>query len=177
MLSWLFQRRGWDDEAGRLYEAMVAQARRPEFYLHCAVPDTLDGRFDLLVLHAFLLLHRLRAGGREAARLAQTVFDLMFADMDSNLRELGVSDLAVGHRVKAMARALYGRIAAYEPGLEDAGRLEDALRRNLYRGAPVPSAAVSAMARYVRTQAAELAAQPMQQFLSGRVLFGEPAQP
>src|SRR5574340_1791889 len=118
-LDRLLGRRKVDEAAHQLYISVVEQARRSEFYLELAVPDSLDGRFDLLTLHMFLLLNRLGQGGRAFRGLGQALFDLMFADMDQSLRELGVSDTAVGGRVKAMARAFYGRVAAYEPGLAD----------------------------------------------------------
>jgi cytochrome b pre-mRNA-processing protein 3 len=173
MLTRIF-RRGRNDEAARaLYDAIVAQARRPEFYLQAAVPDTIDGRFDLLALHAFLVLHRLRAEGDRTADLAQALFDLMFADMDQNLRELGVGDLSVGRKVKGMARALYGRIAAYEPGLDDAAVLTEALGRNLYRGSPPEANVIERVQRYVRATAAYLAGQGAEALLAGQVRFTE----
>ena len=140
-----------------LYAKAVAQARQPVFYDRGAVPDSVDGRFDLLVLHMFLLLHRLGAEGAEGRKLAQKLFDLMFADMDRSLREMGVSDMSVGKRVKEMARAFYGRLDAYEKGLGDAAGLEAALARNLYRGAEVAPAILAAMGRYVTAQAEQLA--------------------
>lgn len=173
MLNRLF-RRGRNDEAARaLYVAIVAQARRPEFYLRAAVPDTLDGRFDLLALHVFLVLHRLRAEGVRTEVLAQNLFDLMFFDMDQNLRELGVGDMSVGRKVKAMAKALYGRIAAYEPGLADPAVLTDALGRNLYRGHPPEVGAVDRVQRYVRATATALAEQGVESLLVGQVRFVE----
>ena len=141
-----------------LYAKAVAQARLTVFYAEREVPDTVDGRFDLLVLHVFLLLHRLGADGRETKRLSQGLFDLMFADMDRSLREMGVSDMAVGKRVKEMARAFYGRVDAYEPALGEAAQLEEALARNLYRGAEVRPATLAAMAHYIQRQVAALAA-------------------
>lgn len=141
-----------------LYAKAVAQARSPIFYAEREVPDTVDGRFDLLVLHVFLLMHRLGADGRETKRLNQALFDLMFADMDRSLREMGVSDMAVGKRVKDMAHAFYGRVDAYEPALDDPAKLEEALARNLYRGAEVTQPSLVAMAHYIQKQVAALAA-------------------
>jgi len=141
-----------------LYAKAVAQARLPVFYAEREVPDTVDGRFDLLVLHVFLLLHRLGEEGRETKRLNQDLFDLMFADMDRSLREMGVSDMSVGKRVKEMARAFYGRVDAYEPVLNDKAKLEEALARNLYRGIEVKQSSLAAMAHYIQTQVAALAA-------------------
>jgi cytochrome b pre-mRNA-processing protein 3 len=140
-----------------LYAKAVAQARKPAFYAHLSVPDTVDGRFDLLALHMFLLLHRLGGEGPFGKKLAQGLFDLMFDDMDRSLREMGVSDMSVGKRVKEMARALYGRIDAYEPCLKDEAKLASALIRNLYRGAAVPAEHVMIVARYVQAQAKTLA--------------------
>jgi cytochrome b pre-mRNA-processing protein 3 len=173
----LFGRRARDEAADALYAAAVRQARRPEFYVSLDVPDSLDGRFDLLALHVFLLLFRLGKEGAEARMLSQAVFDVMFADMDGNLRELGVSDLAVGSRVKTMAKALYGRIAAYEPGLADVSLLKDALRRNLYRGGGVSEAVLAAMTSYVRQESAGLLAHELTELSEGRVRFGAPVMP
>lgn len=164
--------------AERLYLALVEQARRPEFYDRLSVPDTLDGRFDMIVLHAVLLIARLRATGGGGARLAQGVFDAMFADMDHNLREIGVGDLSVGRRVKAMAMGFYGRAAAYEAALAGGGgALEAALARNVYgtlETQPEP-AALAALAEYMRRQAAALDRQPAADLLDGRIDFEPPS--
>ncbi len=101
-----------------LYAAAVKAARRSAFLCRgLGVPDTLDGRFDLVGLHAFLLIERLRRDAEPGPELAQAVFDAMFADMDVNLRELGVGDLSVGKRVRAMWEAFHGRAAAYGAAL------------------------------------------------------------
>ena len=104
---------GTSGPAFALYAAAVAAAREPWFYQALGVPDTLDGRFDLVALHAFLLIHRLQAAPDPGPALAQAVFDAMFSDMDNNLREIGVSDLRVGKRVRAMWEAFHGRAKAY----------------------------------------------------------------
>ena len=116
---------------------VVEQARQPVFFTEYGVPDTLDGRFELICLHAFLYLHRLKAERRTASRLCQGFFDTMFADFDRSLREMGTGDLSVGKQVKRMAQAFYGRIRAYEEGLAgDEAALPAALARNL--SAPFP---------------------------------------
>ena len=124
------------------------------------VPDTLDGRFDLIGLHAFLLIHRLRFLPAPGPALAQAVFDAMFSDMDKALREMGVGDLSVGRRVRAMWEAFHGRAAAYQEALDspDAAALPAALARNVWRGrAPPP--APRALARLTRAQHGHLAGQ------------------
>jgi cytochrome b pre-mRNA-processing protein 3 len=176
-LSRLFGRRRRHPAAERLYAALVAQARMEAFYRAGRVPDTLDGRFELVVLHAFLVLRRLKAAGPEGAGLAQALFDRMFVDMDESLREIGVGDLGVGRRVKQMAQAFYGRAGAYEAALEAgvARTLEGALRRNLYGTVPEEEGLpLAAMAGYLRQAAAALAAQPASALLAGTVNFPAP---
>ncbi|HEX5454943.1 MAG TPA: ubiquinol-cytochrome C chaperone family protein [Stellaceae bacterium] len=161
--------------ADRAYLRVVEQARRPGFFAGLGVPDTLDGRFDLICLHAFLYLHRLKRERPRAARLAQSFFDAMFVDFDRSLRELGTGDLSVGRQVKRMAEAFYGRVQAYEEGLAGADPLlKQALSRNLFRREEGPEPVLSALALYVRREAARLAAQDTAELLAGRVVFDEP---
>ncbi len=158
--------------ARTLYLQIISQARQPEFYRFYGVPDTLDGRFEMLALHAFLVLRRLKA--EPAAALSQELFDTMFADMDENLREMGVGDLSVGKRVKQMATAFYGRVAAYEEGLDgEAGILEAALARNLFG---TVAAAPEAMAAYVRREADRLSRMDAKAILGGEISFGAPPE-
>jgi len=156
-----------------LYGAAVTAARSPWLYDSLAVPDTLDGRFDLVGVHVFLVIERLTGEPEPGSALAQAVFDAMFLDMDVNLREMGVSDLAVGRRVRAMWEALHGRAAAYREALraEDPAALQAALARNVWRGNPPGEAEVAALARLVRTQAAHLAGQPLDALAAGHLTF------
>jgi cytochrome b pre-mRNA-processing protein 3 len=154
------------------YHRIVERAREPLFFGEWGIPDTLDGRFETLALHAFLVLNRLRADRAASAGFAQDLFDTMFADIDRALREMGATDIGVGRHVKAMARGFYGRIAAYESGLAVGGAaLEDALRRNLFGTAPTDPTALTAAADYVRRQAAALAAAPTAALLAGDIRF------
>lgn len=167
-------RRGRHDRAGfALYSAAVTAAREPYFYAVLGVPDSLDGRFDMVGLHAFLLIHRLRASAEPGPALAQAVFDAMFSDMDKNLREMGVSDLAVGKRVRAMWEAFHGRAHAYDSAsaAEDPSALADAIARNVWRGAPAPPRAAATLARIARAQAAHLARLELPAFAAGEVGF------
>ncbi len=169
----LFRRHKHVEAAHSLYGAAVTRAREPAFYRHFGVPDTLDGRFEMICLHVFLILRRLKEseGGNGDNALSQAVFDLMFADMDQNLRELGVGDLSVGRRVKTMAQAFYGRVAAYERGLSVAEDdvLSEAVARNVYESA-APGA--PALARYLRDSTAAMALVPAEALLRGEVRFG-----
>src|ERR1700674_4046258 len=125
-------------EAAELaYRRVVEQARQPGFFTDNGVRDTLDGRFELICLHAFLYLHRLKREKPPAAAVGQRFFDAMFADFDRSLREMGTGDLGVGREIKRMAEAFYGRVAAYEQGLAgDDSVLRPALARHLFGTAP-----------------------------------------
>jgi cytochrome b pre-mRNA-processing protein 3 len=168
------RRRGFE-----LYTATVQAAREPVYFTEFGVPDTLDGRFDLIGLFVALLIRRLRAleaAGAEsglAPGLAQAVFDAMFADMDFNLRELGVGDMSIGRRVRAMWEAFHGRAIAYEGPLaaRDTAALEAALVRNVWRGDEAASAHAGALARVAFAQDTHLAGQGAAVFGAGQVDF------
>ncbi len=169
------------DAARRLHVALCAQARSPAFYAAWGVPDTLDGRFDCVALHAFLVLDRLqREESAQAAQIAQHLVDTFVEDMDRTVRELGVGDMGVARRVKAMAQAMYGRAAVYSAAVRnpEQGALEDALRRNLYGTVESPDpAGVAAMAGYVRRAVAALAACDSVALLEGEPVFPGVADP
>lgn len=166
-------RRDRETAATRLYVRVVEQARLPLYYLAHGVPDTPDGRFDMIAVHAALLLRRLRRDHERTEQLAQTVFDLMFADMDQNLREMGVGDLAVGKRIKRMAQGFYGRLAAYEAGLADPSDrlLKDALLRNVYRHGAPGVGQLDGLATYVRHQGEWLDAISTERLCGGALDF------
>ena len=177
VLGRLFHRNAFEAQARSLYRIIVEQARRPEFYRHCGVPDTLDGRFELIALHAFLILHRLKADRPESADLAQALFDTLFLDMDQSLRELGAGDLGVGRRVKLMAQGLYGRIEVYQAGLRAPGtELEAALERNLYGTVQSEPGSLRAMAGYLRREAGALARLDLAGLMAGNLVFGAPPE-
>lgn len=178
-LARLFGKRpaGQAEPADALYRRIVEQARTPVFYRDQGVPDNLDGRFELIALHTFLVLHRLKQDHPAGARLGQSLYDLFFADMDQSLREMGAGDLGVGKRVKRMAQGFHGRVAAYDAGLSGpAGELEEAIRRNLYGTLDPDPAWVGHMAAYTRAQSAALREQGIDALLAGRIVFsGEAA--
>lgn len=168
------RRNSYRDAAERAYAGVVAHARRPEFFTGGGVPDTLDGRFELVCLHAFLYLHRLK-GEASAGGVSQAFFDTMFADFDRSLREIGTGDLSVGRQVNRMAEAFYGRIHAYEDGLAgDDPALEAALTRNLYGTTTASPELVIRMAAYMRREAARLTTEPGAALIAGDVVFGAP---
>lgn len=174
VFSKLFRRKRQEQQAASLYVEIVTRARMPVFYEIAAVPDTVDGRFEMISLHAFLVMRHLRRGDEAARTLSQSLFDQMFADMDQNLREIGIGDLSVGKHIKKMAKAFYGRVAAYDAALDGGEEtLEEALIRNHYGTLEtVPEDAVRILADYVRAADAHMAAQGVDPLLAGMVDFG-----
>ena len=161
-----------------LYADIVEQARQPAFFAVCGLPDTIDGRFDLLVLHVFLVLHRLKQDRAETAELSQALFDVLFQDMDESLRRMGAGDMGVGRRIKAMAEGFYGRVLAYEQALaEGDAALESCVRRNLLASVEPEPGQVEALAHYIRREVAGLAAQDLTGLRRGAVAFGPAPEP
>ena len=169
-----FRRRDDEVDAAPLYAAVVAQARRPAFYLAAGVPDSLDGRFELIALHLYLVLHRLKRGGEGEAALAQATVDAFTADMDASLREMGAGDLGVGKRVQRMAAGFYGRVGAYDAA-GDGPALTDALRRNLYGTVAAGAGQLAVMADYLARAQAMLAGQATADLSAGRPRFPDPS--
>jgi cytochrome b pre-mRNA-processing protein 3 len=158
-----------------LYGAIVAQARTIVFYADFGVPDTVEGRFDLIVLHLVLLIARLRREGEAGERFGQTLFDVFCEDLDANLREMGVGDLAVPKRMLRFGEAFYGRQAAYLATLEapDERDFEKALARNIFQSQDTGDGAVR-LARYARAALRELDSQSEKTLLSGTIAFPSP---
>ena len=155
-----------------IYGMIVTQAREPLFYRHLAVPDTVNGRFDLLVMHLWMVLRRLRPveGGAE---LSQALFDGFCADMDANLREMAVGDLTVPKRMRAIGEAFYGRCAAYDLALSDgAEALAQALCRNILDGQHIEQA--RRLSAYAEAAIVSLASQDDRSLIAGSWLFPSP---
>lgn len=176
----LFRRKPLERPGFMLYSTAVAAARDPWFFSPAVgARDTLEGRFDVLGLHAGVLIRRLRRDSDpRGAEAAQAVFDAMFADMDVSLREMGVGDMSVGKRVKRMWEAFHGRARAYEAALDagDRAALEAALARNVFRSDPDagPHPGATALAAHAERMARALAAQPIAALLKGEVSFPPP---
>jgi len=157
------------------YIALVAQSRNRFFFTTLGVPDTLDGRFETIVLHAFLLQYRLR---QDAPEFARFLSELFFEDMDASLRELGVGDSGVRHRIKRMGKGYHGRLQAYADGLTHADNeaMKSALARNLYGTvADGDPKQLEAAANYLRRMHALLGATDTTVLISGDYAWPEPA--
>ncbi len=172
-LKKLFSPAPFTEEAHSCYVTLVAQSRKPWFYANQAVPDTVDGRFDVIILHLFLIIHRLRGEQNEdAAHFARALSEVFFSDMDRNIREMGSTDTGVGKRIKNMAQAFYGRLHAYESGMLSAGTLRAALKQNLYRAeGSTTESQLAEMESYMKRNRDALAAQPVSELLAGNFYF------
>lgn len=169
MIFGLFRRRSERRLVDRLHGEIVAAVRQPVFYTDFAVPDTLEGRFEILVLHAALVVRRL--DGLDAA-LAQALTDSMFRHLDIALREAGVSDIGVPKRMKKLASGYLGRAAAYASALgdKDGAALAAALARNVFGGACAASSReVQGLVRYVDALESKLSQAPASSFMAGQI--------
>jgi len=162
--------------AHRLYIVLVKQARHPTFYETCGVADTLAGRFDMIAIHAILVLRRLQREGDATKELAQALFDYMFDDFDLNLRETGVGDTGIGKRIKKMGTGFYGRMAVYNEGLDsdDEQVLKEALDRNLYRGMNSTTENLKLVADYMKRESVYLEGVGIDSVIRGDFQFGSP---
>jgi cytochrome b pre-mRNA-processing protein 3 len=165
--------------AHALYLRLVAQARDPFLFRALGVPDTREGRLESVLLHAMLVMRRLQREGEPGRRLAQALFDLMFADVDRHMREWGVGDLSVGKRVKAVARSFYAQAGAAEPALAsgDAAALVPLLARNVYEADPTAVPRAGELAAYILEQAAWLDGLPAAALLAGEATFRSAESP
>ena len=139
-----------------LEQELAARARAALFFTKFGVPDTIDGRFDMMALHAWLALARLKSSGQDEA--AQALTDALFIGFDEALREQGISDMGMGRRMKALANAFYGRLSAYDAA-KNYEELAEALARNVWRGAAVDERA-RALASYAESARAAMANAP-----------------
>ncbi len=171
MLQRFFRRRPAMAAGRALAKALSAQSRQPVFYARLGVPDTVEGRFELYVLHLVLVLHRLKGQGEEARETSQATFDAFLRNLDEGLRDMGVGDLSVGKKMRKLGEAVYGRIKAYDKALAgpDASAVLQALvARTVYRDEP-PAGGCETLARYILGVVDGLGAQPLREVLANEL--------
>ncbi|MAC88134.1 MULTISPECIES: ubiquinol-cytochrome C chaperone family protein [Maricaulis] len=170
MLNGLFGKKPEKARAEALYRHVVTAARSPDLYARLGVPDTVEGRFEMIILHCALVVLQLQALGDDddARKLSQALFDTMFDDFDAGMREMGVGDSGVGKKIRFMAEGFYGRAEALRQaaGEEDPGQLQAVLARNVYNTQGDDPRA-SALALYVNSTIAGLDAQGGAALLDG----------
>jgi cytochrome b pre-mRNA-processing protein 3 len=158
-----------------IYGMIVTQARERVFYLELGVPDSVNGRFDMLLLHLWIVLQRLKSA-EGGAELSQALFDHFCIDMDDNLREMGVGDLTVPKRMRAFGEAFYGRSAAYDRAFaEGSEALAHALCKNILNGKGIENA--RRLARYTKAAIAALAEVDDAVLLRASWSFSSPTNP
>jgi cytochrome b pre-mRNA-processing protein 3 len=166
----LQNRRSKTSKSGKLYGAIVAQARLPVFYQGFGVPDTLEGRFVVLSLHLFAVLHRLKDGGSEAAAMAQALSDRFTADMETVLRELGVGDLAIPKKVRRLTASGAGLLQSFETALGAGDEALDAAIAAALPGDETAARAASArLTPYLKRLVRHLEEEPVQELCAGRL--------
>ena len=143
--------------AQSLHADLATAARRPVFFRELGVADTIDGRFDMVTLHAWLVLSRLSAAGR--TDVSQALSNTIFIAFDEGLRDLGNGDMGMGPRMKKLGNAFNGRCQTYEAAADDAVALTEAIFRNVYRGQPGHEEQAAKLAHYVQQTRAKLAQQ------------------
>lgn len=162
--------------AAQLYAAAVTAARSPVLYRDLGVADTIEGRYELVVLHVVLVVRRLAESEGKRSKLAQALIDFMASDLDRSIRELGVGDLSVGKFMRRLGEGLYGRAAAYNAALDAASpALQDALLRNVYGGVTPAERVLALMTDYVHIQDRHLAGQQIAAIEAGHVEFLSPS--
>jgi len=167
------------DSAHSLFAEVVNQARQKAFYTEFSVPDSLDGRFDMVILHMVILLDRFdqemeKEEHKNIALVIRYLQEVFFDNMDQSLREMGVGDLGVGKRVKVMADAFYGRKAAYQNAFrlqDDNMELGRCLINNIYRGNSVSEDVIARLSSYIKSQIENLSGQEYSDLEKGKVQF------
>jgi len=177
MLFQLFRRTPQNDSIAALYGTIVAQARAPAFYQIYGVPDTVNGRLEMIMLHAVLVLQRLEGEAPPVRALGQGIFDLFCRDMDDSMREIGVGDLAVPRKMRRIGEAFYGRQSAYRAALAaaDDAPLAAALERNIFADTSAGDAAAR-LAVYIREAVRALAAHSGDELARAQLAFPDPQQ-
>jgi cytochrome b pre-mRNA-processing protein 3 len=169
------QKRRGREAAARLYAACVEAARAPALYREYGVPDTLQGRFEMVALHLFPLLHRLMHQPGDDPELARLVSESFVTDMDAAFREMGVGDVTVPKRMKTLYASFAGRISGYTKALgERDSALAGAIARNVFPDDPQDARALSLAAR-VQAALAALRDAPLAELRQGNAVFPVPA--
>lgn len=175
MLSILKAKNPYEQPAREVYTSIVQAIREPVFYSEYSVPDTLDGRFDLMLLHIFMVVQQiLSVDNKDAEEFNQALFDITFADMDQSFREMGIGDMGIPKHMRRMMKAFNGRMHAYQAALEN-NTLQDSLRNNLYGTVEdVAADTLKNMESYIQREIKRLQAEGSEPLFNGNVEFKTP---
>lgn len=145
----------WEQEAASVYAQLLERALSPKFYTDYEVPDTYEGRFDMVLLHVFAAMHVALEDERGEA-FNQALFDIFFMDMDQSLREAGKGDMGVSKQMRYMMKAFNGRMNRYHASMDSKNAFKEALKLNLYNDHQVAAKSVKAVSDYVFDMIAQL---------------------
>lgn len=177
MFRWFAGRAARKEAAEKIYDAIVAQSRNPGFYIRCGVPDTLSGRFDMLVIHMFVVLQILKLGGREGQLLAQEIVEAFIREMDTMVRDLGVSDRNVPKEVRKIAQLFYGQLLAYSTALQrnDTKGLSAEVWKSFQPADAASEASVASesISVYIQQSIKSIQEMPLNMLLQGNIRFPE----
>lgn len=161
-----------------VYDALVQKARQPVFYMAGEVPDSVTGRYEMIILHIFVFFYRLKDEEDTTRLFGQEIFDTFVEDMDRSLREMGVGYQAVPKRMKKMGEAFYGRVHAYDGAVE--GHLRDdlklALRRNIFPDEIEEPSSIPAFADYILASVEAFQATQISELMGANLPFADPAE-
>jgi|EndMetStandDraft_7_1072992.scaffolds.fasta_scaffold22275_2 cytochrome b pre-mRNA-processing protein 3 len=176
VLGWLKRRLGRDRTARKLYGSIVTQARRPAFYAAWGVPDTPQGRFEMVVLHLALVVRRLTREGADGQRLARALNEHFIVDMDDTMREMTFGDLRVPREIKQVTAALLDRHKAYSEALAEpqASKLQEAITAQLHYLGDSGQFDMVGLADYMRRAASALDPVPGARLLDGNLDWPQP---
>lgn len=178
MLNFFNRKRKIKDLSHVMFTHIVEQARTPLFYSEWKVADTLDGRFDLIILHVALVVHRLEqiTENAEAGLMIRYLQEVLFDNMDMSLREIGVGDMSVGKKVKVMAEAFYGRKLAYKTALLSDDPQDDmraAVVKNVYRDVVPEEEGATSLTSYILRQSSYFGELADEDLLAGQISFAD----
>ena len=173
MFKYYNQKRRDQHIAHEIYGSIVAQARSPYFYTGCEVPDTVEGRFEMLVLHMTLIINRLKNTEKNGQEIGRLISEAFIDDLDDSFREMGIGDLAVPKRMKTASEAYFGRLHAYGDALdhENLEELEQAIDRNFSQSANPASVNARTLAQYMMRTAKMLKEVNIEDLTAGRLSF------
>lgn len=174
MFKALFEQNSSKRHAHALYGVVVAKSRDAAFFEKYAIPDTFDGRFEMLVIHLFILHARLKDEELPARKISQLVFDNFISDMDSALREAGVGDQTLPKRLAKMTQVFYGRTGAFEVALEARKPLKElsiVVARNLFPEGDTKGKS-PAIAAYMLEQVRKMADMSVEEITHGHAIYG-----
>lgn len=174
MFRWFAERSARREAAEKIYDAVVSQSRNPVFYVRCGVPDTLSGRFDMLVIHMFVVMQNLK-GDREGELLGREIVEAFVREMDSMVRDLGVPDMQVPNEVRKIASLFYGQLIVYREAMDKRNRaaLADAVWKSFQSGDETSNVAATELADYILQATKNTKELPLNMLLQGQLNFPE----